>query len=74
MPPVRVKICLTVLPAPRSIVIAPLARTAIYLEASVGKACFKEMGIEQWTKVQPDFPPELLGIILSTYFGVSTTE
>src|ERR1017187_489578 len=27
MPPVRVKVCLTVLPAPRSIVIAPLART-----------------------------------------------
>ncbi len=27
MPPARVKVCLTVLPAPRSIVIAPLART-----------------------------------------------
>ena len=27
MPPERVKVCLTVLPAPRSIVIAPVART-----------------------------------------------
>src|SRR5918996_845925 len=34
MPPVRVKVCLTVLPAPRSIVIAPLARTEGTLKAN----------------------------------------
>jgi len=41
----------------------------IYSEASLGKAYLREMGIEPWTKLQPDFSPDLLGIIMSTYFG-----
>jgi hypothetical protein len=49
-----------------------LPNTAAHLiksEAGIGKAYLKEMGIQPWRQVQPDFPPELLGIIMSTYFG-----
>ncbi len=41
----------------------------IHSEASVGKAYLKDMGIAPWRKMQPDFPADLLGIILSTYYG-----
>lgn len=41
----------------------------IYSEASVGKASLREMGIRPWREAQPDFPPELVGIIASTYYG-----
>jgi hypothetical protein len=41
----------------------------IFSEASLGKAYLKEMGIKQWRQMQPDFPPELIGIIMSTYYG-----
>ncbi len=41
----------------------------IYSEASLGKACLREMGIHPWREQQPDVPPELLGVILSTYYG-----
>jgi hypothetical protein len=43
--------------------------SSIYSEASVGKACLREMGVERWRKVQPAFPPEVIGIIMSTYYG-----
>ncbi len=43
--------------------------TRIYSEASLGKACLREMGVRPWRELQPDFPPELLGSILSTYYG-----
>jgi transcriptional regulator with XRE-family HTH domain len=42
---------------------------SIYSEASVGKACLRQMGTGSWTKLQPEFPPEILGIIMSTYYG-----
>ncbi len=42
---------------------------AIYSEASVGKACLREMGIERWRELQPDFPDSLIGTIMSTYYG-----
>lgn len=42
---------------------------SIHSEASLGKAYLKEMGIQSWRKTQPDFPPEMLGTILSTYYG-----
>lgn len=45
----------------------PLHR--IHSEASLGKAYLKAMGIKPWRQVQPDFPPELLGHIMSTYYG-----
>lgn len=41
----------------------------IYSEASLGKAYLRQMGIETWSELQPDFPPEVLGIIMSTYYG-----
>jgi hypothetical protein len=41
----------------------------IYSEASLGKAYLREMGISPWRTMQPDFPPELIGIIISAYYG-----
>ncbi len=41
----------------------------VYSEAGIGKACLKEMNVQPWREVQPEFPPELLGIIMSTYHG-----
>ncbi|WP_439575950.1 hypothetical protein [Phreatobacter sp.] len=45
----------------------PLHR--ILSEASLGKAYLKQMNIRPWRKVQPDFSPDLIGIIMSTYYG-----
>jgi hypothetical protein len=42
---------------------------AIYSEATLGKAYLEAMGIEPWQRVQPNFPPEMLGAIMSAYFG-----
>ena len=42
---------------------------ALYSEASLGKAFLEAMDIKPWREIQPDFPPELLGQILSTYYG-----
>lgn len=47
--------------------LTPLSR--ILSEASIGKAYLKEMNIRPWREVQPDVPDELIGIIMSTYFG-----
>lgn len=41
----------------------------LYSEASLGKAYLKEMGVEPWHATQPDFPPDLIGQIMSTYYG-----
>ena len=41
----------------------------IYSEASLGKAYLREMGIKPWREVQPDFDPEIIGAIMSSYFG-----
>lgn len=41
----------------------------IYSEASIGKGYLRAMGIAPWREVQPDFPPEMLGHILSSYYG-----
>lgn len=41
----------------------------IYSEASLGKAYLRQMGVRPWREVQPGFPPELTGIIMSTYYG-----
>lgn len=41
----------------------------IFSEAGLGKAYFKEMGIKSWTESQPDFPNELIGILMSSYYG-----
>jgi hypothetical protein len=41
----------------------------IYSEASLGKAYLRQMNVRPWREVQPRFSPELLGAILSTYYG-----
>ena len=41
----------------------------ILSEASLGKAYLKQMGVRPFREVQPDFPPRLTGLIMSTYFG-----
>lgn len=41
----------------------------ILSEASLGRAYLKEMGIKPWREVQPEFPEEVIGTIMSTYFG-----
>jgi hypothetical protein len=49
-----------------------LERTGVhdlYSEASLGKAYLQAMNIKPWRQAQPDFPPELLGQIMSTYYG-----
>lgn len=41
----------------------------LYSEASLGKAYLRQMGIQPWSETQPDFSRELIGQIMSTYFG-----
>ena len=41
----------------------------LYSEASLGKAYLKTMKIAPWRKLQPKFPPALIGQILSAYYG-----
>ena len=41
----------------------------LYSEASLGKAYLKTMKIARWRDVQPKFPPQMIGQILSAYYG-----
>lgn len=41
----------------------------IYSEASIGKAYLHDMGVAPWRLAQPDFPPEMLGAIMASYYG-----
>lgn len=41
----------------------------ILSEASIGKAYLEQMGIQPLLACQPDFPREMLGIIMCSYFG-----
>jgi predicted transcriptional regulator with HTH domain len=41
----------------------------IYSEASLGKAYLDGMNVRPWREVQPGVPPELIGTILSTFYG-----
>jgi hypothetical protein len=41
----------------------------IYSEASLGKAYLETMNIRPWRRVQRDFPDEILGAIMASYFG-----
>lgn len=41
----------------------------LYSEASLGKAYLGAMGVQPWMQAQPDFPPEIIGQIMSAYFG-----
>lgn len=49
-----------------------LSRTGmheLYSEASLGKAYLAHMEIKPWMEVQSKVPPELIGQIMSTYYG-----
>jgi hypothetical protein len=41
----------------------------LYSEASLGKAYLKTMNITRWSDLQPTFPPQIIGRILSAYYG-----
>lgn len=41
----------------------------VFSEASVGKGYLRQMGVQPWRDVQPDFPPRLLANIMGSYFG-----
>ena len=43
--------------------------TRIYSEASLGKAYLEAMNIRPWRQAQRDFPNEILGAIMTSYFG-----
>ena len=47
----------------------PTAPTRIYSEASLGKAYLDKMRIKPWREVQPDAPADLIGKIMSAYYG-----
>ena len=47
----------------------PTPATKIYSEAGLGKAYLNAMNVRPWRTVQPDFPPEIIGAIMSSYFG-----
>jgi hypothetical protein len=41
----------------------------LFSEASLGKAYLKTMKIARWRELQPKFPPQMIGQILSAYYG-----
>lgn len=41
----------------------------IHTEASIGKSYLRQMGIKPWTQLPPAFPPEIIGNVMSAYFG-----
>jgi len=41
----------------------------IYSPATIGKQYFKQMGIRTFQEQNPDFPSEILGYIVTTYYG-----
>ena len=45
------------------------AAHSIHSEASLGKAYLKDMGVKPWRKMQPDFPDNIIGNIMSAYYG-----
>jgi DNA polymerase elongation subunit (family B) len=43
--------------------------TKIYSSASIGKYALKQLGIESFLNQNPDFSPEMLGNIMTSYYG-----
>jgi hypothetical protein len=41
----------------------------LYSPASLGKAYLRAMNVRPWQEKHPDFPPELIGQIMSAYYG-----
>jgi hypothetical protein len=46
--------------------------TRIYSEASIGKYALKQLSIKPLSECQPDFPPDILGNIMTAYYGGRT--
>jgi DNA polymerase elongation subunit (family B) len=43
--------------------------TKIYSSASIGKYALKQLGIDSFLNLNPDFPPEIFGNTMTSYFG-----
>ncbi|AFV22388.1 DNA-directed DNA polymerase B [Methanolobus psychrophilus R15] len=43
--------------------------TKIYSSASIGKYALKQLGIKPFLELNPDFSPEMLGNIMTSYYG-----
>lgn len=43
--------------------------TEVYSSASLGKACLEQLGIKPFFEMNPDFPKETLGYLMSAYYG-----
>jgi hypothetical protein len=41
----------------------------VYSEAGIGKAYLKQMGVQPWRQIQPDFPSQLTANIMGSYYG-----
>jgi hypothetical protein len=46
-----------------------LSITKAYSPASLGKACLGKLGIKPFLEKNPDFPSEILGYVMTTYYG-----
>src|SRR2546428_789558 len=44
----------------------------LYSPASIGKAYLEKIGIESFLKKNPDFPKDIVGYVMSTYYGGRT--
>ncbi|MHB8371414.1 MAG: hypothetical protein ACYDAO_00080 [Thermoplasmataceae archaeon] len=44
----------------------------LYSPASIGKAYLRKMGIKSFTECNPDFPKDILGYAMSSYYGGRT--
>jgi len=42
---------------------------SIHSEASLGKAYLRDMGVKPWKQMQTDFPDDIIGNIMSAYYG-----
>lgn len=47
----------------------PIPLNEVYSSATVGKFCLERLGINPFSTMNPNFPPELLGYIMQTYYG-----
>lgn len=43
--------------------------TEIYSSASLGKACLEQLGVKPFLETNLDFPKEILGYVMSAYYG-----
>jgi hypothetical protein len=43
--------------------------TEVYSSASLGKACLEQLGMKPFFEMNPNFPKEILGYVMSAYYG-----